>query len=65
MRRRLLTVGMAFVIAAVALAYVGAPYARAASLVVRAASLGGRVEAFANGRARAVTVHPRDRKSVV
>ena len=59
MRRRLLTVGMAFVIAAVALAYVGAPYARAASLVVRAASLGGRVEAFANGRARAVTVHPR------
>ena len=50
---------MAFVIAAIVLAYVGAPYARAASLVVRAASLGGRVEAFANAQARAVTVQPR------
>ena len=41
------------------LAYASAPYARAASLVVRAAGLGGRVEAFANRQARPVTVHPR------
>jgi dienelactone hydrolase len=39
--------------------YAAAPYARAASLVVRAANLGGRAEALANSRAHAVTVHPR------
>jgi dienelactone hydrolase len=36
--------------------YVATPYVRAASLVIRAANLGGRMEAFANGRARVVTV---------
>lgn len=39
--------------------YAAAPYARAASLIVRAANLGGRAEAFANSRAHAVTVHAR------
>jgi hypothetical protein len=36
--------------------YVTAPYARALSLIVRAANMGGRIESFANGRARAVTI---------
>jgi dienelactone hydrolase len=36
--------------------YLVTPYVRAASLIVRAANLGGRVEAFANGRARAVEI---------
>jgi dienelactone hydrolase len=58
MRRRLLT-GIACVLALAGLAYIGAPYARAASLVARAASLGGRIEAFANREARPVTIHPR------
>jgi len=58
-RRRRLTIGIAPVGALLVLAYAGAPYARAASLVVRAAGLGGRVEAFANRQARPVTVHPR------
>jgi dienelactone hydrolase len=39
--------------------YVAAPYARAASLIVRAASLGGRVEAVARARAYPVTVQPK------
>ena len=34
------------------------PYARALSLIVRAADMGGSVEAFANGRARAITIEP-------
>ena len=38
--------------------YVAAPYARAASLIVRAASLGGRVEAFARAQAYRVTAQP-------
>jgi dienelactone hydrolase len=59
MRRRLFVVLTAFAIAAVVFAYVGAPYARAASFIVRAASLGGRAEAFANRQARAVVVQPR------
>jgi hypothetical protein len=40
--------------------YVATPYVRAASLVVRAADIGGRVEALAIGQARRVTVSPRD-----
>ena len=36
--------------------YAAVPYARAASLFVRSANLGGRVEAFADARARAVDV---------
>src|SRR5688572_5384120 len=59
MRRRLLTVVTALAIAVVVFAYVGTPYARAASFIVRAASLGGRAEAFANDRARTVIVKPR------
>ncbi len=39
--------------------YVAAPYARAASLIVRAANMGGRVEAFARARAYAVTAQPK------
>jgi dienelactone hydrolase len=59
MRRRLFIVLTAFAIAAVLFAYVGAPYARAASFIVRAASLGGRAEEFANRQARKVVVQPR------
>ena len=39
--------------------YVAAPYARATSLFVRAANVGGRIEGFANATARTVTVLPR------
>ena len=39
--------------------YAAAPYARAASLFVRAANLGGRAEALADATARRVTVLPR------
>ncbi len=44
-------------------AYVGAPYARAASFIVRAAGLGGRAEAIANRQARTVVVQPRHQVS--
>ena len=59
MRRRLLAALTAFVIAVVVFAYVGAPYARAASFIVRAAGLGGRAEEFANRQSRKVTIQPR------
>ena len=39
--------------------YVAAPYARAASLFVRAANVGGRIEGLADAMARTVTVLPR------
>lgn len=52
MVRRLIVV--AILLAAVG--YLSLPYARALSLIVRAANMGGSVEAFANGRARAVTI---------
>src|SRR5882672_3091133 len=39
-------------------AYLAVPYVRAASLFVRAAHLGGRVEQFATAHARAVTIMP-------
>lgn len=39
--------------------YAAAPYARAASLIVRGADLGGRVEAIAEAEARSVTRQPR------
>lgn len=45
---------LAFVILAIVGAYVAAPYARATSLIVRAADMGGRVEQLANLRARRV-----------
>ena len=63
MRRRLLAALTAFVIAVVVFAYVGAPYARAASFIVRAAGLGGRAEEFANRQSRKVTIHPRHQVS--
>ena len=63
MRRRLLTALTAFVIAVVVFAYVGAPYARAASFIVRAAGLGGRAEEFANRQSRKVTIQPRHQVS--
>ena len=53
-RRRLLAVLVAVLIAA-GLLYAAAPYARAASLVIRAAKLGGRVETFAREHAYVVT----------
>ena len=53
-------VALVLVVAAIAAgAYAAAPYARAASLIVRAANLGGRAEAIANAQARPVTVHAR------
>ena len=54
MRRRLAIL----VIALAVLAYLALPYARALSLVVRGADMGGSVEAFANDRAQEVTVEP-------
>src|SRR4051812_40909095 len=50
---------VATTIVAAVLAYVAVPYVRAASLFVRAAHIGGRVEAFASERARAVAILPR------
>ena len=58
MRRRLLTALTVLAITIAVFAYVGAPYARAASFIVRAAGLGGRAEEFADRQARAVAVQP-------
>ena len=63
MRRRLLAALTASVIAVVVFAYVGAPYARAASFIVRAAGRGGRAEEFANRQSRKVTIQPRHQVS--
>lgn len=52
-RRFLVMIGVALLLAGAV--YALAPYARAASLIVRAADLGGRAEEFANARAHAVT----------
>jgi dienelactone hydrolase len=49
----------AIVVIAAVLAYVAVPYVRAASLFVRTAHVGGRVEQFAAEHAHAVTVMPR------
>ena len=48
----------ALIIVAAVLAYVAIPYVRAASLFVRAAHVGGRIEEFAADHAHAVTVMP-------
>lgn len=56
--RRLIVLGVALVVGA-GVVYAAAPYARAVLLFVRVANLGGRVEAFANDRARAIAVEPR------
>jgi dienelactone hydrolase len=61
MRSRPLAAFLAVVLAAGVTVYVAAPYARAASLFVRAANLGGRTETFANAMARSVTAMPRHR----
>jgi len=48
----------AIVIIVAAIAYLAVPYVRAASLFVRVAHVGGRVEQFATAHAHAVTVMP-------
>ena len=63
MRRRRLVVVATVALAVVVVAYVGAPYARATSFIVRAACLGGRAEEFANRQARTVVTQPRHQVS--
>ena len=58
MTRRLLTIATILLIVGLVVIFVTTPYVRAASLVVRAANLGGRTEAFADEHARSVTVEP-------
>lgn len=59
MRSRRVSVSLLIVLSIIVVAgYVVTPYVRAASLFVRAANLGGRVEAFADARARTVAVEP-------
>lgn len=58
MRLRRVVAVLITVAAVLAIIYAAAPYVRALSLIVRAADLGGQVEAFANERARAVTIRP-------
>jgi len=54
MRRWIAIVAIALLI----VGYLTVPYVRALSLIVRAANMGGTVEAFANGRARKVAIEP-------
>lgn len=56
MRSRWLAALLITLIVIVGLVYLAVPYAHAAALFVRAANLGGRVEAFADSRARAVSL---------
>ena len=56
--RRTWRIVAAIVVIAAVIAYVAVPYVRAASLFVRAAHVGGRVEQFASAHAHAVTVMP-------
>lgn len=58
LRRRLWTIAAVLAIALAGALYAAGPYLRAAALVVRAASLGGRAEAFADARAAPVEIHP-------
>jgi hypothetical protein len=58
MRLRRVAAFLVAVAAVLATVYAAAPYARAFSLIVRAADLGGKVEAFANDQARPVTIRP-------
>jgi dienelactone hydrolase len=58
MRSRRLVIALIAVLVLVVGAYAATPYARALSLIVRAANMGGSVEAFANERARAITIDP-------
>jgi dienelactone hydrolase len=59
MRSRPLVAFVAVMLVAGSTVYVAAPYARAASLFVRAANLGGRTETFANAMSRSVSAMPR------
>jgi dienelactone hydrolase len=56
MRSRRLAIALLAAIGLLVGAYAATPYARALSLIVRAADMGGSVEAFANDRARAITI---------
>jgi dienelactone hydrolase len=58
MTRRLLTIATILLIVGLVVIFMATPYVRAASLVVRAANLGGRAEAYADEYARTVTVEP-------
>jgi hypothetical protein len=58
MRLRRLTAWIVVLVVLLAGGYAATPYARALSLIVRTANLGGSVEALANDRARAVTIDP-------
>ena len=58
MRSRRLVVVVLVALALLAGVAAARPYARALSLIVRAADMGGSVEAFANDRARAITIEP-------
>src|SRR5512138_2431890 len=57
MRRRPLTIVIALAAVIAIGIYIATPYARATSLVVRAANLGGRAQAFASDHAYHVTVN--------
>jgi dienelactone hydrolase len=59
MRRRPLVAALLVVLLVSGIVYAGTPYARAASLIVRAANMGGRAEAFADKYASTVTIEPR------
>jgi len=59
MRRRPLLTVLAICAVIIAVGYTATPYARAASLIVRAANMGGRAEAFADKYASTVTIEPR------
>ena len=61
MRRRLLTSVVVILVVFAIAVYLGTPYARATSLIVRAADLGGRAESFATEHAFRVTVNPPER----
>jgi dienelactone hydrolase len=56
--RRSIVVLLALLAMAAAIVYVAVPYVRAASLFARVGNVGGRVEAFAETQARAVSVEP-------
>src|SRR5438128_2403094 len=58
MRSRALRVLLVFVVLFAIIGYATVPYARALSLIVRGAHLGGPIESFATDRAYRVTVRP-------
>jgi len=57
-RARRITLFVVMLLLLFAIGTVSLPYARAASLIVRAANLGGRIEAIADRQSRVVTVQP-------